>query len=109
MPGTDIINVELLQAAGPQMTQRIQELFLNTWRYEKKKMLNEWNKSIICPIHKSVEKFECSNYRGNSLLNNAYKILGTATNNRFKTHAEVLLSQEQNGFRRNRTTTDNTF
>ena len=29
MPGTDNINAELLQAAGPQITQRIQEHFIN--------------------------------------------------------------------------------
>jgi len=34
-PGTDNINAELLQAAGPQKTQRIQELILNIWRSEK--------------------------------------------------------------------------
>jgi len=104
-PGTDNINAELLQAAGPRMTQRIQELILNIWRSEK--MPNEWNKSIICPIYKKGEKTECSNYRGISLLNTVHKILATAINNRSKTFAEDLLSQEQNGFRRNRSTTDN--
>jgi hypothetical protein len=55
-PGTDIINVELLHAVGPQMTQRIQELIINIWRYER--MPNKWNKSIICPIYKKGEKSE---------------------------------------------------
>ena len=61
-PGTDNINAELLQAAGPQMTQRIQDLILNICRSER--MPNEWNKSIICPIYKKGEKSECSNCRG---------------------------------------------
>ena len=43
-PETDNINAELPQAAGPQMTQRIQNLILNIWRSER--MPNEWNKSI---------------------------------------------------------------
>jgi len=34
-PGTDNINAELLQAAGPRMNQRMQELILNIWRSEK--------------------------------------------------------------------------
>ena len=80
MPGTDNINAELLQVAGPQMTQKIQELILNIWRTER--MPNEWNKSIICPIYKKGEKSECSNYRGISLLNTAYNILATVINNR---------------------------
>jgi len=41
-PGTDNINADLLQVAGPQMTQRIQELILNIWRTER--MPYEWNK-----------------------------------------------------------------
>ena len=106
-PGTDNINAEPLQVAGTQMTQRIQELILNIWRTEK--MPNEWNKSIICPIYKKEEKSECSNYRGISLLNTVYKILATVINNRLKVYALDLLSHEQNGFRRNRSTMDNTF
>ena len=106
-PGTDNINAEPLQVAGTQMTQRIQELILNIWRTEK--MPNEWNKSIICPIYKKGEKSECSNYRGISLLNTVYKILATVINNRLKVYALDLLSHEQTGFRRNRSTMDNTF
>jgi hypothetical protein len=34
-PATYNINAELLQAADPHMTQRIQELILNIWRSEK--------------------------------------------------------------------------
>jgi len=96
-PGTDNINAELLQAEGPQMTQRIHDLILNIWRSERTP--NEWNKSIICPIYKKREKSECSNYRGISLLNTAYKILATVINSRLTTYAEDLLSQEQNVFR----------
>ena len=69
-------------------------------------MANERNKSK-CPIYKKGEKSECSNYRGNSLLNIAYKIIATVINNRLTTYAENLLRQEQNGFRRNRSTIDN--
>jgi sorting nexin-29 len=103
-PGTDNINAELLQAACLQMTQTKQNLILNIWRSER--MPNEWNNSIICPIYKKGEKSECSNYRGISLLNTAYKILAIVINNRLTTYAEDLLSQEQNGFMRNRSTTD---
>ena len=61
-PGTDNVNAELLPAAGPHMTQRIQELILNMRKTEKKKKPNEWNKSITCRICKKGEKTECSNY-----------------------------------------------
>jgi len=107
IPATDNIYAELLQAAGPHMTQRIQELILNVWRSEK--MPNEWNKSIACLIYKKGEKSECSNYSGISLLNTVHKILATAINNSLKSYTEDLLSQEQNGFRRKWSTMDNIF
>jgi len=59
--------------------------------------------------YKKREKSECSNHRGISLLNTVYKILATAINNRLKTYAEDMLRQEQNGFRRNMSTTENIF
>jgi predicted RNA methylase len=48
--GTDNINAELLQTAGSQMNQRIQDFILNIWRSER--MPHEWNKSVICPVYK---------------------------------------------------------
>ena len=39
-PGTDNVNAELLQAAGPHVTQRIQELILNMRKTEKKNLMN---------------------------------------------------------------------
>ena len=66
---------------------------------------------IDLPLYKKEEKSECSNYRGISLLNTAYKILATAINNGLKTYkyAEDLLSPEEKGFRRKRSTTNNIF
>ena len=92
-PGTDNINAELLQTAGPQTTQRKQDLVFNLWRSER--MPNEWNKSIICPIYNKGEKSECSNYTGK---------LAIVINNRLTTYTEDLLSPEQKGFRRNMST-----
>jgi hypothetical protein len=60
-------------------------------------------------MYKKGEKSECSSYRGIPLLNTAYKLLATAINNRLKIYAEDLLSQEKNGFRRNRSTVGNIF
>jgi len=67
------------------------------------------NGTIICPIYEKGEKSECSNYRGISLLNTAYKVLAAVINNRLTTYTEDLLSHEKNGFRRNWSTTHNIF
>ena len=103
-PGTDNINAELLQAAGPQVTQRIQELILNIWRYERTP--NEWNKSIICPIRTERNLNVPIIEESHSLILHI-RCLASLINNRLKIYAEDLLSQEQNGFRRNRSTKDN--
>jgi hypothetical protein len=67
------------------------------------------NKLIIYPIYKKGEKFEFSNNRLITLLNTAYKIPATVISNRLTASADDLLSQGQNGFRRNRSTTDSIF
>jgi hypothetical protein len=43
------------------------------WAQEK--ILDEWKRCVICPIHKNGDLLECENYRGISLLNTLYKVL----------------------------------
>jgi sorting nexin-29 len=106
-PGIDNINPEPIQTTGPQMNSRIYRLVTNIWT--KEKMPKEWNLALICPIYKTVEKSECNNYRGISLLNIAYKIIAAVINKRLNQYAEDLIGESQNGFRNNRATTDNIF
>jgi sorting nexin-29 len=69
----------------------------------------EWNASIICPIHKKGDIMECSNYRGVSLLNTAYKILSNILFARISPFAENIIGNYQCGFRKNRSTTNQIF
>ena len=52
---------------------------------------------------------ECSNYRGVSLLNTAYKVLSTILFARISTFAENIIGNYQCGFRKNRSTTNQIF
>lgn len=37
-------------------------------------MANDWNMSVLCPIHKNGNPAVCANYREISLTNIAYKV-----------------------------------
>lgn len=69
----------------------------------------EWNESVVVPIYKKGNRKDCNNYRGISLLNSAYKIYAKIITNRLNTITEALLTEEQNGFRQNRSCIDGVF
>jgi hypothetical protein len=65
----------------------------------------EWKESIIVPIHKKVDKTDCSNYRGISLLPTTYKILSNMLFSKLIPYAKEIIGDHQCGFRSNGSTT----
>jgi len=65
----------------------------------------KWKDSFVVPIYKKVDRTDCSNYRGISLLLAAYKILLS----RLTPFAEDITEDHQFGFPLNRSTTDRKF
>jgi hypothetical protein len=53
-PGSDPIPAELIQAGG--------KILLSVWN--KEELPDQWNESIIVPVHKMGDKTDCNNYRG---------------------------------------------
>jgi len=106
-PGTDNIPVELFRYGGNELVKHLHTIIKDIW--QKEKMPTEWNVSIICPIHKKGDIMECSNYRGVSLLNTAYKILSNILFARISPFAENIIGNNQCGFRKNRSTTNQIF
>ena len=72
-PGIDQIPAELIKAVGRTICLEIHKLITSIWK--KKKLPEEWKKSIIVSIHKKGDKTDCNNYRGISLLPTTYKLL----------------------------------
>jgi hypothetical protein len=69
----------------------------------------QWNESIIVPIHKKGDKTDCNNYRGIYLLSTAYKILSNILLAWLTQYVNEMIGHYQCGFRRNRSTTDQIF
>jgi hypothetical protein len=62
-PGSDYIPAELIQAGGEILRSKVHKLVNSIWNTEK--LPDQWNESIIIPVHKKDDKADCSNYRGN--------------------------------------------
>jgi len=106
-PGTDSIPAELFRYGGNELVKHLHNIIKDIW--QKEKMTKELNVSIICPIHKKGDIMECSNYRGVSLLNTAYKRLSNILFARTSPFAENIIWNYQCGFRKNRSTTNQIF
>ena len=72
---------------------------------------DQWKNAIIMALHKKKERTECGNYRSNSLVAHAGKILLKIIARRLSEYFERvgILPEEQSGFRPNRFTTDIMF
>ena len=69
----------------------------------------KWRKAIVITIHNKGDRNNADNYRGISLLNTGYKIYSKIIAKRLTAIAEVLLLEEQNGFRKGRSCMDCIF
>ena len=74
-------------------------------------MPQQWKDAIVMVLHETKDRTECSNYRGISLVVHAGKILLKIIARCLSEYCERvgILSEEQSGFRPNRSTTDMMF
>lgn len=103
-PGEDRINIEFIKYGGELLQERIYQLIKNIWTEEK--MPREWETGEIVTIHKKGDQQICSNYRGLTMLNTAYKILSSIIQSRLTKETGQILGQYQCGFTKGRSTTD---
>jgi len=95
-PGIDQIPAELIKAGGGTIYLKIHKLIISIWK--KEKLPEEWNESIIVPIHKKGDKTNCNNYRGISLLPTTYKMLSNILLSRLIPYVKEIIGDHQCGF-----------
>ena len=108
-PGSDAIPAEVYKEGGPELTQKITELFISIWNTEN--VPQDFKDASIVYLYKNKGNRNCcDNYRGISLLSIAGKILARLLLNRLLAHLEQdLLPESQCGFREGRGTADMIF
>lgn len=106
-PGIDNIPPELLKGRNNTTIRALHTVIKKVWQQEK--MPEDWQKSIICSIHKKGDKLVCENYRGISLLCTSYKVFSKILEHRLKPYAENIVGEYQVGFRPGRSTIDQLF
>jgi hypothetical protein len=77
--------------------------------WNKEELPDQWKESIIVPFHQMGDRTSCNNYRGISLLSTSYKMLSDILHSRLSTYIDKIIGNQQCGFRRNRSTTDQIF
>jgi hypothetical protein len=102
-PGSDDITGEMIQAGGDRVAREIHEICNQIWH--EGRVPEEWAKSVIITIPKKGDLAECSNYRTIALLSHVGKVLMMVLLERLKAQMEPHLSEEQAGFRKDRSTT----
>jgi hypothetical protein len=90
------------QAGEEPLARQIYELCNKAW-YEGT-ITEEWFKSILVPIPKKGDLSHCCNYITISLINHTRKVFLIVLLNRLKNQLDPYLSEEQAGFRKDRST-----
>ena len=106
--GPDRIHNEMLKQLSVDNKSTLLKIFNNIWR--KGDFPKQWNHAIIIPILKpDKDSSKPESYRPIALTSCVCKILERMVNNRLIWFLETnnLLSKEQSGFRKNRSTIDN--
>ena len=106
--GIDDISAEEIKAACEDRGLKMMHSLCKTI-WETEVIPEDWKKAVIVPIFKKKDKTDCNNYRGVSLLCHCSKIFTRILLQRMRNRTEKILSEEQAGFRANRSTIDQIF
>ena len=105
--GADQIFPEMIVNQDIEADKLLLKIFQTA--YKTKSIPNDWNISVIIPIHKSGPTNKCENYRGISLLSVPGKLYARILETRLREVVESQLDQYQSGFRAGRSVQDHIY
>lgn len=97
----------MIKYAGLYAEIRLLNLINECWNTCK--IPENWKIGEVISLFKKGNRLDSKNYRGISLLNSTYKLYAKIINNRLKIISNTLLEEEQAGFRKGRSCSDNVF
>ena len=102
--GPDTIPAEALKADERTTVELLHPLFQDIWQEED--IPPEWKEGYLIKLPKKGDLSSCSNYRGITLLSTPGKVFNRVLLNRMKDAVDPHLRDQQAGFRKNRSCTD---
>eukprot|EP00921_Rhytidocystis_pertsovi_P026473 GHVQ01042707.1.p1 GENE.GHVQ01042707.1~~GHVQ01042707.1.p1 ORF type:complete len:357 (+),score=36.41 GHVQ01042707.1:540-1610(+) len=105
--GPDNLPAEFLKKGGAPVERELTSLIQTIW--EQEQVPQDWRNGVVIPILKKGAKDRCDNYRGITLLSAAAKVFSTILLSRLQPLVAALLSEDQCGYRENRSTIDMIF
>ena len=107
-PGMDGVRVEMLKEGGVTVLEWLVRLFNVCFMLSIVPV--DWVIACMVPLYKGKgDMYECSNFRGISLLSVVGKVHGRVLINRISDKTENVIAEVQGGFRRGRGCTDQIF
>ena len=102
--GVDNIPAEALKEGGAEIVDSLHELLNLVWKEEE--IPTDWTKGLLVKLPKSGDLSQCDKWRGITLLSIPSKVLTRIILDRMKDAVDKELRDEQAGFRKERSCTD---
>ena len=106
-PSVDSMINEFIKYGGSEVRNKL--LKIMNMVFKKGKVPNDYRKTLIKPLHKKGDKSECRNYRSISLVSVGSKLLSNMILFKIRDAADIVLREEQYGFRKGRGCVDQVF
>jgi len=105
--GVDELSAEMLKHGKETVAEQLAELLNMIW--QDLEVPEDWKKGVIIKLPKKGSLKDCNNWRGIILLSTLGKVFSRVLLNRLQDAVDCTLRDEQAGFRKGRSCTEQIF